>query len=57
MFAGVKLILSCFSQRLLCSWVVSPIGHWCNFGNDLIGKTTEENNGYWEKQLIINYNL
>ena len=26
-FAGVKLILSCFSQRLLCSWVAFPIGH------------------------------
>ena len=34
MIAGLKLILSHFSQRLLCSWVVFPIGHQCNFAND-----------------------
>ena len=27
MFCGLKLILSCFSQRLLCSGVDFPIAH------------------------------
>ena len=27
LFAEVKLILICFFQRILCSWVVFPIGH------------------------------
>ena len=57
MFAAVKLILSCFSQRLLCSWGFFSIGRYCNFDSDLMGKITWESNSYWEKQLIINYNL
>ena len=37
--AEVKLISSCFPQRLLCSWGFFPIGHWCNFPNNLWKKS------------------
>ena len=50
------IILSClFNSKLFFPKAIVFMSCFSliNFTNDLMGKTKQENNGYWEKQLIV----